>query len=39
MTPELLTALQALAQQFNVEIAGTVTPITPVVGDSFDVKP
>ena len=39
MTPDLLVALQALAQQYNVEIAGTVTPVTPVAGEPFDVKP
>jgi hypothetical protein len=41
MNQDLLVALQALATQFNVEIAGTVTPnpTTPPPSEPFDVKP
>ncbi len=37
----LLDGLQALATQFGVEIAGTITPMptTPPPGEPFDVKP
>ncbi len=37
----LLDALQALANQYHVEIAGTITPapITPPPAEPFDVKP
>ena len=38
MNQELLTALQGLATQYGVEIAGTVTPVVPA-GEAFDVKP
>lgn len=38
MNPDLLAALQALATQFGVEIAGTATPVTPAA-QPFDVKP
>lgn len=37
----LLDGLQSLANQFTVEIAGTITPapVTPPPSEPFDVKP
>lgn len=39
MNPELETALQALANQFNVELVGVYKPVVPPAGQGFDLKP